>query len=307
VNYFAPRAFEMHDGDFFAAIAEAADSGIILDLTNLWVNHKNGRADIHEVLEKLPLHRVWEMHLAGIEFAHGHWLDAHSGALDPDLISIARETIARLPSLGAIIFEVAPDRVASFGEAAFLRQLETLHSLWKPSPTPSPEQWERFLTDPQHRGLELRPEDQRSFTLYSILTNSFRAGAIAELLENTTRLLLLALGEPELRALVDRYLAATTPGTFPTDEVLNFRRYLEANPLPVPGLKDLLNFEATLIESAADNRTVRITLTKDIDAVLKDIAESRLPDASSDRPAAVLEIGVDPLPFIRVPEFTTAK
>ena len=124
VNYFDRRDFEMPDGAFFAAIAEAADCEILLDLTNLWVNHKNGRAAIGDVLEELPLERVWEMHLAGIEFAHGHWLDAHSGAIDPDLAALAREVVPSLPNLGAIIFEIAPDRLAGFGAAALLREME---------------------------------------------------------------------------------------------------------------------------------------------------------------------------------------
>ena len=116
VNYFAPRHGEMPDGEFFATVADAADCGILLDLNNLWVNQKNGRAPIEEVLAALPLERVWEVHLAGAEFAHGFWLDAHCGAIDPDLAAIAAEVAPDLPNLGAIIFEVAPDRLASFPE-----------------------------------------------------------------------------------------------------------------------------------------------------------------------------------------------
>jgi hypothetical protein len=67
------------------------------------------------------------------------------------------------------------------------------------------------------------------------LAASFRRGAIAELMENTTRLLLLGMGDAELRRLMDRYVAATLPVTFPTDEALGFRRYLEENPLANSG------------------------------------------------------------------------
>jgi uncharacterized protein (UPF0276 family) len=54
VNYFAPQSFEMEDGDFFAAVAQAAGCGILLDLNNLWINEKNGRATVESVLRKLP-------------------------------------------------------------------------------------------------------------------------------------------------------------------------------------------------------------------------------------------------------------
>jgi len=147
--------------------------------------------------------------------------------------------------------------------------------------------------------LRLRPEDEQSFTLYSTLAATFRSGAIAELFENTTRLLLLALGKEGLSDLVDRYVSATAPVPYPTEEALRFRRFLQANPLPVPGLDDLLQFEGALIESAVNNITVRVTLTRDIDSMLEDISAGRLPGLSSDRPPTVLEIGVDPGPFIR--------
>jgi hypothetical protein len=77
---------------------------------------------------------------------------------------------------------------------------------------------------------------------------------------------------------------------------------MNANPLSVPGLEDLLRFEAALVEAAADSATIQVTLAKDIDAMLTDLAAGRLPGPSSDCPPTVIEIGVDPAPFIRIPE-----
>jgi len=329
VNYFFSRDFELPDGEFFSAIAETADCGILLDLTNLWVNDRNGRAKIGDVLAKLPLERVWEVHLAGIEFAHGHWLDAHSGRIDPELVSIAAETVASLPNLGAIVFEIAADRAASFGPAAFLREMETLHELWDvrmkgapatPRPaaepafkvhdTPTPASWERLIAErmlpaeerPENsfEEMEVRAEDIQSFSLYGRLVSAFRAGTLAEMLENTTRLLLLGLGETALRVLIDRYIASTLPAAFPTDEALNFRRFLDTNPVSVPGLEEVLKFEATLLEAAANNVAMQVALPKDIEAILTDIAAGKLPRLSPDRPIAIFEIGVDAVPFIRI-------
>jgi uncharacterized protein (UPF0276 family) len=331
VNYFAPRSCEMPDGEFFRAVAEAADCGILLDLTNLWANHKNGRAKIHDVLARLPLERVWEMHLAGLEFAHGHWLDAHSNGIDDELVDIASDVVADLPNLGAIIFEIAPDRIGRFGERNLLLELEKVHLLWgkargtarctsntkvsarqplaEPA-TPSPEDWERMLANRMlHSGglppvsteqLELRGSDERAFSLYLQLVASFRRGAIAELMENTTRLLLLGMGEAELRRLMDRYVAATPPVAFPTDEALGFRRFLEENPLAIPGLEDLSKFESTLIAAAADGGSKQVELSKDIDAVLGELAMGRLPGPSTECPGTVLEIAVDPVPAVRM-------
>ncbi len=326
VNYFAPRDCEMRDGEFFAAVAEAADCGILLDLANLWANERNGRARISDVLADLPLERVWEVHFAGLEFAHGHWLDAHAGGIDDELIAIAEEVIPGLPNLGAILFEVSSDRLPSFGERGLLREMEKLHRLWDSNhpatltraaarrsfaepAAPTPEEWERLIAshllpadDRPHcngESLHLKRPDDRSFALYACLAASFRTGAIADLLENTTRLLLLGMGETGLRDLMDRYVAATPPVAFPTDEALSFRRYMEAHPVAVPGLEDVLKFEAAMIEAAANNTAIRVQLSRDMDSVLADIAMGRVPGPSSDRPATVLEIGVDPVPFVR--------
>ena len=149
---------------------------------------------------------------------------------------------------------------------------------------------------------QTRTADEQSFSLYARLAASFRRGAIAELLENTTRLLLIAIGEEALRNLLDRYISVTPPAAFPTDEALRFRRFMDANPTPVPGLEEMLKFEAALIEAAANGLTVEVTIAKDIETMLTDIAAGRLPGPSSDWPATVVEIGVVPAPFVRVLE-----
>lgn len=99
VNYLRPRDGEMADGDFFAAVAEASDSGIVLDLHNLWCNERNGRQSVAEALARIPLDRVWEIHLAGGMEMSGYWLDAHSGAVPPEVMEIAAGLIPRRPTL----------------------------------------------------------------------------------------------------------------------------------------------------------------------------------------------------------------
>jgi uncharacterized protein (UPF0276 family) len=330
VNYFAARDDELPDGEFLAAIAEEADCGILLDLTNLWINQKNGRAKISDIMSRLPLERVWEVHLAGVEMERGYWVDAHSGEIDPDLVALTAEIIPSLRNLGAIIFELAPDRLSSFERCAYLLEIETLNRLWEKVPrqevhtstararctdsnprhtAPTPEQWEQVLIErmlPESFGADAAVSyfhfslaDDERFSLYSHLAGSFRSGALAELLGNTIRLLLLALGKDVLSGFIDGYVARTPPVAFPTDEAVQFRNFMRANPLPITGLDDMLKFEASIIEAAANNATVRVTIKKDIDMMLADLAAGRLPGPASDRPPTVIEIGVDPFPFVR--------
>jgi len=75
VNYLQPCAGEMSDGAFVAAVAEAADCGIVLDLHNLWANETERPPAGGAVLAELPLERIWEVHLAGGSEFQGYWLD----------------------------------------------------------------------------------------------------------------------------------------------------------------------------------------------------------------------------------------
>ena len=144
-----------------------------------------------------------------------------------------------------------------------------------------------------------RSVDEESFSLYSHLAGSFRSGALAELLGNTIQLLLLVLGKEALKDFIDSYVGRTPPAAFPTDEAVQFRNFLQADPLPIAGLDGMLKFEASLIEAAANNSTVRLTLNKDIYRMLAELAAGWIPGPCSDRPPSVIEVGVDPVPFIR--------
>lgn len=132
VNYLRPRPGELTDGAFFAGVAEQADCGILLDLHNLWCNERNGRQPVREVLAELPLERVWEMHLAGGQELDGFWLDAHSGPVPDELLSLAAEVIPTLPALRALIFEMVPDHLTAgrVGVAELVDQLARLRTLW---------------------------------------------------------------------------------------------------------------------------------------------------------------------------------
>lgn len=292
VSYFAPRAGEMADGAFFAAVAEAADCGILLDLANLDVNERNGRDAVEKVLAELPLDRVWEVHLAGSEFAHGYWLDAHCGPVDPELAALAADVVADLPNLGAIVFEVSADRMPGLGEAAFLRQMETLSGLWEAAgsgrsasrpararriPLPAviePPDWEALIAAhmlPSAHRPPVRPAvaalaDPDAFALYAILVAAFRRGAVVDLLENTVRLLLTAVGAAGLQALFERHFAVMPPSLYPSDEALAFAAFLETAGCEVPGLDDMAAFEAGVIRAAADDHPVRVRLRRRLDA-----------------------------------------
>lgn len=130
VNYLRPRADEIPDGEFTAAVAAEADCGILLDLHNVYANQLNGRQTIATFLSQLPVDRIWEIHVAGGFELRAYWLDAHSGAIPEPLLVISREVVPMLPNLKAIVFEVFASFLPHIGLDAVRAELEKLRELW---------------------------------------------------------------------------------------------------------------------------------------------------------------------------------
>lgn len=322
VNYFAPRGGEMADGDFWAAIAQEAECGILLDITNLWVNEQNGRASVADTVVKLPLDRVWEVHLAGAELRNGLWLDAHSGAINPEVIGLANEIVGSLPNLSAIIFEVATGHFSALGEAGFMHQIETVNRLWQARRDAAPmikrdvpiivsdrqrqplcftaQSWESYIADQLLTGTRrapslisdelTRPEDVRSFEAYAHLIRAFRRGVIAELFENATRLLFLTVGADAATSFIDDYCDGEPAHFFSSDEARHFADYVRQNDPDILGYRDCIEFEAALVEAVCEQRPVIIELTCDIERLLSAIAEQRPPDSATIEGRMVIEI-----------------
>lgn len=55
----------IEEWDFLAALANEADCGLLLDVNNVYVSSRNHGFDARTYLSKLPIARVFEMHLAG--------------------------------------------------------------------------------------------------------------------------------------------------------------------------------------------------------------------------------------------------
>lgn len=85
---------EMPEADFLMATVERADCGLLLDLNNIVVNHKNhGGLGLREFVGRLDLGRVTYLHVAGHEFdpRFGLHIDTHSQPVEPSTAEVARD------------------------------------------------------------------------------------------------------------------------------------------------------------------------------------------------------------------------
>jgi uncharacterized protein len=301
-----PAADQLDDGSFFAEVAEAADCGVLLDLHNLWCNEVNGRARVLDVVDELPLHRVWEVHLAGGMPLSGYWLDSHSGLVPEPLFDIAAEVVSRLPRLGAINFEVLPEHVDVLGLDAIQRQIEQLQSLWRLRPRqvgippglksgsrerPSARDvaevraWENDLADrlatrgvDAESGVDARGPDP-GLGIYRQLIGDARRGGLARVLRFTTTVLLAGLGSSETRMLLDSFFAQCPPDSFPAVEAHHFSIFLfgRADVMALPHLAEILSFEHALVKATLFGASSEVRWTVDPTALFDSLEVGRVP------------------------------
>ncbi|MET0981728.1 MAG: DUF692 family multinuclear iron-containing protein [Telluria sp.] len=309
VNYLRRQPGEMDDGEFFAAVSRAADSGILLDLHNLWCNERNGGQGVADALEQLPLERVWEIHLAGGMEESGYWLDAHSGAVPSEVLDIAAELIPRLPRLGAIIYEVLPEHVAQLGLDGVRRQIDELQRLWtmrrprvvrladlppaapsigvEPQPQDIAEAaaWETALVDTLRAQARLPPTvpvagDDPGLTLLARLVGDFRSASLARALHYTMTALLAGLGPRDTQHLLAAYFGAHPPEPFAAIEADRFARFLAARLPLLPRLAyldEVLAFEHALVRAAIHGTSSDIAWSADPLALIASLDAGRLP------------------------------
>jgi uncharacterized protein (UPF0276 family) len=304
VSYLQPRSDEMSDAEFWSAVAEGADSGILLDLHNLWCNELNGRWRVLDVIERLPLERVWEIHLAGGMPMDGYWLDAHSDRIPKPLMDIAAQVIPRLPNLGALMFELLPEHFETVGIDGVCEQIAELSELWKlrspararfarPSPVREPtaqdlaevRTWETALynaivgtapPDPAFPELGKDP----GIRVYRELVTDFRRGHLAQAMHYTMTLLLIGLGTQDTSELLETYCSERPAQMYRALEVESFARFLTQRSELLdrtPYLREVLSYEHALIKATVLGEDSQIEWTADPTAILGALDRGQLP------------------------------
>ena len=306
VSYLRPVPGEMSDGEFFRAIAEGADCGILLDLHNLWANERNGRQPLLDVVSDLPLERVVEVHVAGGEPLGEYWMDAHSGPMPKELDALAGEVIPQLPCLKALVFEMLPEYIAARGYSTsdFIDQLQRMRRLWDrrgrasrtatrrapramaPESLPSPRAWEDALGgllagDAPSGSLSVLLADDPGVGVLRKLVSTMRGGMAVSALTLTCRLLMLRLGFEAFDALLDAFWRTVPPEPFASDEAANLGEFLRAQAPAIPHLLEVLSFELAANRMLIEGAAPPVAFTCDPLPLLTALGEGRLPEATT--------------------------
>jgi uncharacterized protein (UPF0276 family) len=102
--YFQVPPATMREEEFVSEVFTRCDCWLLLDLTNVYNNARNNGYDAFTFLDRIPLDRVVQLHLAGGEEESGLLLDTHSEPIHPEVFDLLRYSAGRMPHLkGAII------------------------------------------------------------------------------------------------------------------------------------------------------------------------------------------------------------
>jgi uncharacterized protein (UPF0276 family) len=118
---------EMSEAQFITRILEETDCGLLLDVTNLYINSKNFGFDWREFLDQLPMERIVQLHFVGTNKHHNRLIDAHAHKTDAEIWEVFREVCSRANIKGAIL-----ERDENFPPfAEILEEIQTARNIMK--------------------------------------------------------------------------------------------------------------------------------------------------------------------------------
>jgi uncharacterized protein (UPF0276 family) len=94
---------EMTESEFINYILKEADCGLLLDLTNVYLNSIHHGYDAMGFVKSLPLERVTQIHLAGSENTDNEYLDTHDAPVPDEVWAMFRETVSIIGKTSALV------------------------------------------------------------------------------------------------------------------------------------------------------------------------------------------------------------
>jgi uncharacterized protein len=94
---------EMPESDFIKIILEETDCGLLLDVTNLYINSQNFGFDWQKFLDEIPLERVVQFHFVGSHKHGKRLIDAHANKTEEEIWKVFEEAAKRCEIKGAVL------------------------------------------------------------------------------------------------------------------------------------------------------------------------------------------------------------
>lgn len=94
---------EMNEAEFISEILERSGCGLLLDITNLYINSVNHHYSIEKFLSQIPLDKVVQLHFVGGHWQHGLLIDSHSHPTHKEVWQLMERVANCINLKGAIL------------------------------------------------------------------------------------------------------------------------------------------------------------------------------------------------------------
>jgi uncharacterized protein (UPF0276 family) len=127
--YARPPDSPLDEAEFIAEILARADAKLLLDVNNVYVNAMNHGFDARGFLDKLPLERVVQLHIAGHHVrSDGQRIDTHAAAISEPVYELFDYTMRKLARPLPVLLE-RDDDFPPFAELA--QEIERLDAIYQ--------------------------------------------------------------------------------------------------------------------------------------------------------------------------------
>lgn len=94
---------EMTESAFIKKILDETGCGLLLDVTNLYINSQNFGFDWRRFLDEIPLNRVVQLHFVGLHKHKNLLIDAHADKTQSEIWEVFSEVAKRCEIKGAVL------------------------------------------------------------------------------------------------------------------------------------------------------------------------------------------------------------
>jgi uncharacterized protein (UPF0276 family) len=112
------------------AIMKRSGCFLLLDLHNIHCNAVNHGIDPFALIDRTPLNRVVEIHIAGGASHDGFWMDGHNGPVAERVWQLLEYTLPRAANVGGIVFEMLGEFAVRLGVDAIGKELQRAGEVW---------------------------------------------------------------------------------------------------------------------------------------------------------------------------------
>ena len=123
---------EMEENKFLGELLDRTGCGLLLDVTNLFINSQNHGYDPVEFLKTIPPERIIQLHFVGGMMKDGKWIDNHSQNTQDDIFQLIDSVLQYAPVKGVILERDAnfPPFTTIADELERARDLGRKHERW---------------------------------------------------------------------------------------------------------------------------------------------------------------------------------